>query len=191
MCLSHGLKNVLPPFGLHNELVSEESSASHNGIILPNLNDPCSDQDYGDNDDKNVRVLKSESLPGHHHHDPIEPMKKQNIMNLGDSGLLKFNNEEISKAMMKTNSTPECVKKSSQEVKCSSGMLLDRRRTRKGRCKKRSLAEILAEARHCSLEEINGMYQFSYAPLGNIIDQGYYCHDETLPLDENNDPRST
>ena len=89
MCLSHGLKNVLPPFGLHNELVSEESSASHNGIILPNLNDPCSDQDYGDNDDKNVRVLKSESLPGHHHHDPIEPMKKQNIMNLGDSGLLK------------------------------------------------------------------------------------------------------
>ncbi|XP_028759548.1 uncharacterized protein LOC114718417 [Neltuma alba] len=179
MCLDRGLRNVLPPFGLHNN--NSVCESSHNGI--PNLNDSC-DQDY---DDKNVRVLKFES-PDHH---PLE-LKKQNIINHSDSGFLS--NEERSKAMMTslqeegTIPPPDCFKNSSQVLNCSSkpSGKLDRRRRRKGRCKKRSMADILAVAKHCTSEEIYRINQFSYTATGNIIEG--YCH-ETAPLE--NYPKST
>ncbi|KAL4289385.1 hypothetical protein AHAS_Ahas19G0380900 [Arachis hypogaea] len=39
----------------------------------------------------------------------------------------------------------------------------DKRRRRRGRCKKRSMADILADARHCTVEEIYRMNKFYYA----------------------------
>ncbi|KAI9115085.1 hypothetical protein K1719_014098 [Acacia pycnantha] len=189
MCLDRGLRNVLPPFGLsssnNNNSVSESSSHNNNGIIIPNLNDPCDDEVH--DDDKNVEFLKSESP--HHQHVLLE-QKEQNIVNLSDSGLLS-NNEHRSKAIQEDGmiSPADLVNQSSQIiVKCSSKSSgkLDRRR-RKGRCKKRSMADILAKAKHCTLEEINRIKQFSYAATGNIIEG--YCL-ETAP-DLENDPKGT
>ncbi|KAK4266567.1 hypothetical protein QN277_027464 [Acacia crassicarpa] len=187
MCLDLGLRNVLPPFGLsssnNNNSVSESSSHNNNGIIIPNLNDPCDDEDY--DDDKNVGFLKSESP--HHRHVLLEQMKEQNIVNLSDSGLLS-NNEHRSKAIQEDGMiSPADWVNHQIIVRCSSKSSgkLDRRR-RKGRCKKRSMADILAEAKHCTLEEINRINQFSYAAAGNIIEG--YCL-ETAP-DLENDPKS-
>lgn len=179
MCLDRGLRNVLPPFVQRsNDLVSE---SSHND--LPNLNIAPCDQDY---DAKNVRVFKPESSP-EHHYDPLE-LKKQNITNHSDSGLFS-NKEERSKAMMSSlqevgviSVSPRvCVEKSSQMLNFSSkSAKLDRRRRRKGRCKKRSMADILAVAKHCTLEEIYRVNLFSYTATENIIEG--YCH-ETAPLE--------
>ncbi|KAI9114884.1 hypothetical protein K1719_013897 [Acacia pycnantha] len=185
MCLDRGLRNVLPPFGLSrsnkNNSVSESSSLNNNGIIRPNLNDPCDDEDYDDH--QNVGFLKSE-LP-HHHQVLLEQKKEQNIVSLSDSGLLS-NNEHRSKAIQEDGmiSPADWVNQGSQIIgKCSSKSSgkLDRRR-RTGRCKKRSMADILAEAKHCTLEEINRINQFSYAATGNIIEG--YCL-ETAPNLEN------
>ncbi|KAF7837076.1 uncharacterized protein G2W53_005558 [Senna tora] len=115
MCVDHGVRNVLPPFG------------------------PLADED-----DKNVLVSKSEALPD-------DDQKQQNIIKREDdptAGL--FSKEERSKVMI-----------TSQEEGIWCNSRKDKRR-RRGKCKKRSMLEILAVAKRSTSEEINRINHFSY-----------------------------
>lgn len=58
-------------------------------------------------------------------------------------------------------SSPNHVHMSSPTL-ASFKAMKDKRKRGRGRCKKRSMVDILATARHCTLEEINKMNQFCY-----------------------------
>lgn len=159
MCLDRGVKNVLPPFDELNKNNSvSESSSQKNVDGFSNLK--SSDQDNID-DNKDLKVFKSEA-PDH----PIE-QKQQNIVDKSDEKGSTF------------------VDKSSQIMNCSSKTSKDKRkRSRKGRCKKKSMAEILAVAKHCSSDEIDRINQFSYAGA-EINNNEEDCHNQTATTDEN------
>lgn len=52
----------------------------------------------------------------------------------------------------------------------SSKAMKDKCRKRKGRCKKRSMVDILAVARHCSLEEIHRINKFCYTSTETVTE---------------------
>ncbi|KAL2323864.1 hypothetical protein Fmac_022922 [Flemingia macrophylla] len=160
LCLKHGLKEVLPPFVTKNSLAEPLKG--------------CSNLTYSRNDDsQEVDSCKAE-VP-----DFIDD-HLQCIKNECDCKVANpFSSHEEGnqhKGIISANlSQPAeaCTFQSSTNVYKSlppSKAVKDKRRRRRGRCKKRSMVDILAVARHSTLEEIHRINQFcqQMVPYENI-----------------------
>lgn len=159
MCLNRGLRDVLPPFG--PQISPSESLKG------------CSNLMHSRDDSIGVEFCKTE--------DP------QNIKNecslFSDGGRCKVTNHtpDCPSSHEEGNNQHNCsvsvnvadafsshpssihVPKTSPRILAPSKAAKDKRRRRRGRCKKRLMVDILAVARHCTLEEIYRMNKFFYA----------------------------
>lgn len=162
ICLNHGLKDILPPF---------ESLKGCSKLLQHSRND---------HDTKNLaEFCKTKSVQQH-----VIKQNQHNIKNECD--LLSHGGEGSYKLVTKESSSKH-VSNCSDYVKLSgsadhmfnlpsssihghkrlpslvsSKATKDKCRKRKGRCKKRSMVDILAVARHCTLEEIRRINKFCY-----------------------------
>ncbi|KHN37302.1 uncharacterized protein LOC114370996 [Glycine soja] len=142
LCLNQGLKEVLPPFGRQTSPAESLQGCSNFLMHFRNVND-----------DKEPDFCKAEEVP-------------QNIKN--EYCDYKVTNQPSSHE--EGNQQHKCGISSSSNVHKSNPVVLlppskavkDKRRRRRGRCKKRSIVDILAEARHSTLEEIHRMNKFYY-----------------------------
>jgi hypothetical protein len=130
MCLNHGLKDVLPPFesfkGCSSNLVKYSPNAHDSKELAHELcNAELVEQEHVEQNQQNI---KNEC---------------NLLMSHGEGNLLPNYNVSVnfSESIHVHKSLPSLV--SSREMK-------DKRKRRKGRCKKRSMVDILAVARRCT-----------------------------------------
>ncbi|XP_027365485.1 uncharacterized protein LOC113872262 [Abrus precatorius] len=164
MCLKHGLRDVLPPLGRQTS--------------LPEPLKGCSNLMDSRNDSKEADFCKPE-VPH------IIDDHKRNIKNECDykvTNHITSSHEEgnqhscnVSANLSQPTDTYSTHVHKSTPLFPSCKAVKDKRRRRKGRCKKRSMVDILAVARHCTLEEIYRMNKFCYAET--VVD-GYQ---QTVP----------
>lgn len=140
MCLNQGItiKDVLPPMPLAEPL---------NG---------CSNLMHLGDDSKDANICKAEV-----------PHLSEHPQNIKDECHLLSNGEryKVTDHNRDSPSSPNHVDKSSPTLASFKAMKDHKRKRGRGRCKKRSMVDILATARHCTLEEINKMNQFSYTVI--------------------------
>nr|KYP47076.1 hypothetical protein KK1_031306 [Cajanus cajan] len=168
LCLKHGLKEVLPPFGPKISL-AEPLKGCSNFMHSPNDNikeaDSCKAEVPRLIDD-HPQHIKNEC--DHKFTDPFSSHEEGYLHKC-----------IISANLSKPADT--CTLQSSTHVHKSlppiSKSVKDKRRRRRGRCKKRSMVDILAVARHSTLEEIHRINQFCYAET--VIER---CH-QTVPYE--------
>ena len=81
-----------------------------------------------------------------------------------------------------TMQSPSCVHRSSTQTKTSSKKMMDKRRRRRGRCKKRSMVDVLAVAKPRSLEDLYRDNNLSYyEPATEGCDQMLSVVDNSQP----------
>ncbi|BAT93567.1 uncharacterized protein HKW66_Vig0199560 [Vigna angularis] len=169
LCLKHGLeeKEVLPPFGSQTSLTEPLKDS-------PNLMHSSSD-DNDNNDEKEADSCKAE----YDYH-------PQTTKNDCDYKVKEGNQQNCNISANLSQSAYTCNLPSSTHAHKISPLMpppskkvKDKCRRHKGRCKKRSMVDILAVARHTTLEEIHRMNKFYYpetvieeyqqtVPYGNI-----------------------
>lgn len=153
LCLEHGLKEVLPPLGPQTSLSEPD----------PNLMHSSSDGNSNKKEEE-ADSCKAEvpHLYGYH---------PQTVQNDTDYKVKEGNQHHCSNVSANLSqpaytctlpsSTHHAYKRS--PLLPSSKAVKDKCRRHKGRCKKRSMVDILAVARHSTLEEIHRMNKFYYA----------------------------
>ncbi|XP_027935222.1 uncharacterized protein LOC114190508 [Vigna unguiculata] len=144
LCLKHGLKEkeVLPPFGSQTSLTEP-------------LKDSANLMHYSSSDNNNNSKKEADSCKAEYDYHP------QAMKNDCDYKVKEGNEQHCSNisANLSQPSSTHAHKISSLMQKA----VKDKCRRRKGRCKKRSMVDILAVARHSTLEEIHMMNKFYYA----------------------------
>ncbi|CAJ2631109.1 unnamed protein product [Trifolium pratense] len=134
MCLNHGLKDVLPPF----------ESLKVKGCFSNLVN-----YSQNDHDSKELaEFCKTESVQQH-----VIEQNQQNIKNECD---FNVSHGEVSyKKVTKEYEWPSTFTLNQSSIHVHkilpSKLMKDKRKRRKGRCKKRSMVDILAVARHSTL----------------------------------------
>ncbi|KAG4911331.1 hypothetical protein JHK87_057447 [Glycine soja] len=143
LCLNQGLKEVLPPF---ERQASPAESVQGCSNLMQSLDDNVKEADF----------CKAE-VPHLYDDHP------QNIKNECDYKVTKqpSSHEEGNQHKCSISSSSN-VHKSSPPLPPSKAVK-DKRSRCRGRRKKRSIVDILAMARHSTLEEIHGMNKFYYA----------------------------
>ncbi|KAL2323863.1 hypothetical protein Fmac_022921 [Flemingia macrophylla] len=155
LCLKHGLKEVLPPFGRQTSLAESLkgcSNSMHSSNDHNNKADSCKAEVPLAIDDplqciKNECDYKVTKAPSSH-----EEENQQKCSSIISPNLSKPVNTYT---LQSSTNVPKTLPPS-KAVK-------DQRRRRRERCKKRSMVDILAVARHSTLEEIHRINQFCYA----------------------------
>ncbi|KAG4398181.1 hypothetical protein AAZX31_10G278300 [Glycine max] len=158
LCFKDGLKEVLPPFGGQTSLDEPLKGCSN---LMHSLNDnnkeadSCIaevphliDDDHRQSTTNNECVYKVTNHPSSHGE---ENHSNQHSCSISDNLSQPADTCTLLSSIHVSKSLP-----SSKEVK-------DKRKKRKGRCKKRSMVDILAVAQHSTLEEIHRMNKFYYA----------------------------
>ncbi|KAG4395572.1 hypothetical protein AAZX31_20G228400 [Glycine max] len=159
LCLNHGLKEVLPPFG--RQTSPAESLQGCSNLM----------QSLDDNDNKEADFCKAE-VP--HLIDDDHPQSTNNecvykVTNHTSAHEEASHSNQLNCSISDNLSQPAantCTLPSSTHASKSlpsSKAVKDKRKRRKWRCKKRSMVDILAVARHTTLEEIHRMNKFYYA----------------------------
>ncbi|RDX88063.1 hypothetical protein CR513_30394, partial [Mucuna pruriens] len=157
LCLKHGIKEVLPPMRCQKQLKG------------------CSNLMHSQNDNtKEADSCKAEVPHVIDEHSQIKnecDYKVTNHLSSHEEGN-QHNCGTISANLSQPADT--CTLPTSTHVHKT---VRDKRRRRKGRCKKRFMVDILAVARHSTLEEIHRMNKFYYA---ETVIEG--CH-QTVPCE--------
>lgn len=156
LCFKHGIKEVLPPFGRK--------------FSLAEIFEGCSNLMYSQNDNNKEADSCKAEVP-HVIDDQPKSFKNECDYKVTNhpSSHEEGNQHNCSVSANLSQPADKCTLQSSTHVHRSSLVLSsskavkDRRRRRKGRCKKRSMEDILAVARHTTLEEIHRMNKFFYA----------------------------
>ncbi|KAL9316943.1 hypothetical protein ACSQ67_013460 [Phaseolus vulgaris] len=153
LCLEHGLEEVLPPLGPQTSLSEPDS---------PNLMHSSSDGNSNKKEEADSCKAEVPHLHGYH---------PQTVQNECDYKVKEGNQHHCSNVSANLSqpaykctlpsSTHHAYKRS--PLLPSSKAVKDKCRRHKGRCKKRSMVDILAVARHSTLEEIHRMNKFYYA----------------------------
>ncbi|XP_061357964.1 uncharacterized protein LOC133302227 [Gastrolobium bilobum] len=165
MCLNRGLRDVLPPFGRQTSL-AESLKGCSNSMLLRNDSkevDCCKTEEHHliehPQNIKNECDLFSDGerykVTTNHNRDCPSSHEEGNQHNCGVSVNLSQSADTF------TLPSSVNVHKNSSSLALSK-VTKDKRRRRRGRCKKRSMVDILAVARHCTLEEIYRMNKFSF-----------------------------
>ncbi|TKY50603.1 hypothetical protein E2542_SST22107 [Spatholobus suberectus] len=155
LCLKHGLKEALPPFR-RQTLLAEPLKGCSNLIHS--------------RDDNNKEADSCKAEVPHLIDDHPQNVKNECDYKVTNhpSSHEEGNQHNCSISANLSQPADTCTLPSSTHVHKSSSLLpsfkavKDRRRRRRGRCKKRSMADILAIARHSTLEEIHRMNKFCY-----------------------------
>ncbi|AES63041.2 hypothetical protein MTR_1g116100 [Medicago truncatula] len=136
ICLNHGLKDILPPF---ESLKVQQHVIKQNQHNIKNECDLLSHGGEG-----SYKLVTKESSSKH-------------VSNCSDYVKLSGSADHMfnlpSSSIHGRKRLPSLVSSKATKDKC---------RKRKGRCKKRSMVDILAVARHCTLEEICRINKFCY-----------------------------
>ncbi|TKY50602.1 hypothetical protein E2542_SST22106 [Spatholobus suberectus] len=154
LCLKHGLKEVLPPFR-RQILVAEPLKGCSN--LMHSQNDNNKEADFCKAevphliDDQPPNIKNEGGYKVTNHPSSYEERNQHNCSNISANLSQPADTSTLQSSTHVHKSLP-----SFKAVK-------DKRRRRRGRCKKRSMVDILAVARHSTLEEIHRMNKFCYA----------------------------
>ncbi|MED6168430.1 hypothetical protein PIB30_011596 [Stylosanthes scabra] len=160
MCLSRGIRDVLPPL-FASQTSCEEDESSLKGCCSKNLiNYNGNNNNNNDDDDREDAVVDDEFCKTHSN------IKKNNEYGTsfhddeeGNKCIVPVNNNVVAEEEYEEVLNVQPISSSLSNIKG----VKDKRRRRRGRCKKRSMADILADARYCTVEEIYSMNKFYYA----------------------------
>ncbi|MED6184966.1 hypothetical protein PIB30_052504 [Stylosanthes scabra] len=194
MCLSRGIRDVLPPL-FASQTCCEEDESSLKGCCSKNL---ISYHGNNSNDDSNDGVdgefckthshsnIKNNNEYGTSFHDDDDDNQHKNcIVPFNNNVAEEDDDEEVLDIQPISSSIVDVHKTSSSPTmlaSLSNKGVKDKRRRRRGRCKKRSMADILADARYCTVEEIYSMNKFYYAAAAI---EGSHQQQQMGPYSEN------
>ncbi|XP_057445263.1 uncharacterized protein LOC130737495 [Lotus japonicus] len=149
MCLNHGVRDVLPPF---------ESLKGCNSNLMPSPNDIDSIGEFGKTEVQHHLIQPQQNVK--HDSDLFshgEGNKVTNDCSRRDYLSSHEEGNQPEKFNLSQSAAARCsihVHKSRPSFSSSKAVKGKCRRRGRGRCKKRSMVDILAESRHCTLEEI-------------------------------------
>ncbi|RDX89201.1 hypothetical protein CR513_29098, partial [Mucuna pruriens] len=156
LCLKHGIKEVLPPMRCQKQLKGCSN-------MMHSQNDNTKEADSCKAEVPHVIDEHSQNIKNECDYKVTNHLSSHEEGNQHNCGTISANLSQPADT---------CTLPTSTHVHKT---VKDKRRRRKGRCKKRSMVDILAVARHSTLEEIHRMNKFYYA---ETVIEG--CH-QTVP----------
>lgn len=193
MCLNRGIRDVLPPFGRQTSLSDSLKGSPNNLMHSPN-----------DHSTKEAdQFCKTEEVQHVIEHPQNIKNECDDLLSHGEGYCKVTNINHSPSSHEEGNIQPNCSVFSSVNLSeisadhtftlpisssigvhkrsSNKGNMKDKRRRRRGPCKakKRSMVDILAEARHCTLEEISRMNKFCYT-TETVVTEGCHCQQQQM-----------